>query len=345
MGLLAEVALQPTFPDAEIDRVRQDRLAALMQEKDSAPETATRVFLPALYGPGHPYGHTILGTEASLKKIRREDIVRFHETEHTPGNAALVVVGDIREAAVRKMALDLFGAWKGAAPAARALPAGDATGSRVVIVDKPGMPQTRLVVGQLGLARSDPDYDALSLMNTILGGGFTSRINQNLREKNGYTYGTYSNVSENAGSGRLVVAGGIRTDVTGPAISEIMKEVRAMKDGSVTEAELARARGARIQALPGRFETSTYVATQMGNLFTFGLPEDYFQNLPARLGAITAGDLSAMARKYLVPDRMLIVAVGDRAKIAPQIETLGLGTIALRDVDGNSLEAESAVTK
>jgi zinc protease len=124
-----------------------------------------------------------------------------------------------------------------------------------------------------------------------------------------------------------------------------MKEVRAMKDGSVTEAELARARGARIQALPGRFETSTYVATQMGNLFTFGLPEDYFQNLPARLGAITAGDLSAMARKYLVPDRMLIVAVGDRAKIAPQIETLGLGTIALRDVDGNSLEAESAVTK
>jgi len=346
MALLAEVALQPTFPEAEIERGRQDRLAALLQQKDSPPETATRVFLPALYGPNHPYGHTILGTEASLKKITRDDIARFHETEDTPGNAALVVVGDMPEAAVRKMAQERFGTWKGAASAARALPAGAATGSRVVIVDKPGMPQTRLLVGQLGVARNDPDYDALSVMNTILGGGFTSRINQNLREKNGYTYGTYSTVSENAGPGRLVVAGGIRTDVTGPAIAEIFKEVRGMKEGSVTEAELARARGARIQALPGRFETSGYVATQMGSLFTFGLPDDYFQTLPGRLGKITAEDLSAMARKYLVPDQMLIVAVGDRSKIAPQIEPLGLGAIALRDADGNSLEAaESAVTK
>ena len=345
MALLAEVALQPTFPQAEIDRVRQDRLAALLQQKDSPPETATRVFLASLYGPNHPYGHTILGTEAAIQKIGRDDLVRFHETQHTPGNAALVVVGDIRESDVRKMAQDLFGAWAGATPATPALPAGAAAGSRVVIVDKPGTPQTRLLVGQPAVRRSDPDYDALGLMNTILGGGFTSRINQNLREKNGYTYGTYSAVSENTGPGRLVVAGGIRTDVTGPAITEIFKEVRGMKEGSVTEAELARARGARIQALPGRFETSGYTAGQIGNLFTFGLPDDYFQTLPARLGKITAEDLSAMARKYLTPDQMLIVAVGDRAKIAPQIQPLGLGPVALSDADGTTLDAESAVTK
>jgi zinc protease len=345
MSLLAEVAVQPTFPQAELERVRQDRLAALLQERDSAPETATRVFLPALYGPTHPYGHTRLGTEASLKKVTRADIVRFHAAEHTPGNAALVVVGDIRETAVRKMAQSMFGGWKGTAPAPRPLPAGAATASRIIVVDMPGMPQTRLLVGQIGVARNDPDYDALGLMNTILGGGFTSRINQNLREKNGYTYGTYSSISENAGPGRIVVSGGIRTDVTGPALTEILKEVRGMKEGSVTDAELARARGARIQALPGRFETSSYVAAQMGNLFTFGLPDDYFQALPDRLSKITADDLSVMAKKYLVPDRMLIVAVGDRAKIAPQIGTLGLGPVAVMDADGGSVEGDAATVK
>ena len=344
LALLSEVAIHPTFPETELERVRQDRLAALIQQRDSAPETATRIFLPALYGPGHPYGHTILGAEASLKKITREDIVRFHGDQHSPGTTALVVVGDIRETDVRKLAQELFGSWSGTAPAARSLPVGGTTGSRVVIVDKPGSPQTRLVMGHTAVARNDPDYDALSLMNTILGGGFTSRINQNLRERNGYTYGTYSSVSENQGVGRIVVSGGIRTDVTGPAITEVMKEIRGMKEGPVTEAELARARGARIQALPGRFETSGYVAGQMGSLFVFQLPDDYFQTLPTRLGAITAADLSAMARKHLAPERMLIVAVGDRAKIAPQIEPLGVGPIAVSDVDGKSLEAET-VTK
>jgi len=345
MSLLAEVTLHPTFPDAEVERERQARLAELLQEKDSPPQTATRVFLPALYGPNHPYGHTTLGTEASLRKITREDIARFHEAQHTPGNAALVVVGDIPAATVRTLAQNLFGGWTGAAPAPRSLPTGTSTGTRVVIVDKPGVPQTNILVGQIAVPRSDPDYDALSMMNTILGGGYTSRINQNLREKHGYTYGTYSNVSENAGPGRLVVGGGIRTDATGPALTEIFKEIRAMKDGSVTEAELSRTRGARIQALPGRFETSAYVAAQVGNLFVFGLPDDYFQALPDRLGKITAEDLASMARKYLTPDQMLIVAVGDRSKIASQIQPLGLGPVALSDADGKTLEAESAVTK
>ncbi|MGE5178259.1 MAG: M16 family metallopeptidase [Bacteroidota bacterium] len=345
LSLLADVILHPTFPEAELDRVRQDRLASLIQEKDSPPETATRVFLAALYGADHPYGHTSLGTEEALKKIGRDDIVRYHAAEHTPANAALVVVGDIRQAEVRKLAQDLFGSWKGEATAPRAFTAGGTIGSRVLLVDKPGTPQTRLLVGQLAVPRKDPDYDALSLMNTVMGGGFTSRINQNLREKNGYTYGTYSSLTENAGPGRIVVAGGIRTDVTGPAIGEILKEVRGMKDQPVTDAELQRVRGARIQALPGRFETSRSVAEQVGSLFAFGLPDDYFQSLPGRLGAITADDLTAMARKYLVPERMLIVAVGDRAKIAPQLEPLGLGPVAVRDTDGRNVDAQATEAK
>lgn len=223
-------------------------------------------------------------------------------------------------------------------------PAGTQVSSRVVIVDKPGTPQTRLLVGQLALTRNDPDYDRLSLLNTVMGGGFTSRINQNLREQHGYTYGTYSSLTENRGLGRIEAAGGVRTDVTGPAISEILKEVQGMKDRPVTDEELTRAKGARIQALPGRFETSGAVGDEMAGLFTFELPDDYFQSLPSRLGAVTAQDLAAAAQKYLTPERLLIVAVGDRAKIQPQIESLGLGAISYRDPDGNESPAGKPTT-
>jgi zinc protease len=349
LRVLAEIAMEPSFPESEMGRVRQALLTSLVEERDSAPATATRVFLSSLYGPAHPYGHTTLGTEEALQKIGREDVARFHATENTPANTALVVVGDIKQGDVRRLAQELFGGWKSpAAPAGvRAAPAGVPTqpGSRVVIVDKPGVPQTRLLVGQVAIPRNDPDYDRLSLMNTVMGGGFTSRINTNLRERNGYTYGAYAQLSENAGLGRLAAGGGIRTDVTGPAIQEILKEIQGMKDSPVTEAELARARGSRIQALPGRFETSNAVQGAMASLFTFGLPDDYFQTLPARLRAITSDDLTAVAKKHLIPERMLVVAVGDRAKIEPQIQALKLGTIALRDANGGVVAAEAAVTK
>jgi zinc protease len=350
LRVLAEIAMEPSFPGSEMERVRQALLTSLIEERDSAPATASRVFRSSLYGPTHPYGHTTLGTEEALQKIGREDVARFHAKENTPANTALVVVGDIKQGDVRRLAQELFGGWKSpdaALSGGRAAPAGISTqpGSRVVIVDKPGVPQTRLLVGQLAIPRNDPDYDRLSLMNTVMGGGFTSRINTNLRERNGYTYGAYAQLSENAGPGFLAAGGGIRTDVTGPAIQEILKEVQGMKDSPVTEAELARARGSRIQALPGRFETSNAVGGAMASLFTFGLPDDYFQTLPARLRAITSDDLTAVAKKHLTPERMLVVAVGDRAKIEPQIQALKLGTIALRDANGGVVAAEAAVTK
>ncbi|HET9251435.1 MAG TPA: pitrilysin family protein [Candidatus Eisenbacteria bacterium] len=348
LGILAEVAIQPSFPESEMDRVRQDLLTSLIEERDSAPATATRVFLSSLYGPAHPYGHTTLGTEASIKRITREDVTRFHARENTPANAALVVIGDVKQGDARKLASELFGGWKAdpaATAAKRDLKTVEPIASRVVIVDKPGVPQTRLLVGQTSVARNDPDYDRLNIMNTVMGGGFTSRINTNLREKNGYTYGTYSSLAENAGPGRIFAFGGVRTDVTGPAIGEILKEIASMKESPVTEQELGRARGARIQALPGRFETSGSVGGAMASLFTFGLPDDYYQTLPGRLRAFTSADLTDAAKKYLAPERMLIVAVGDRAKIEPQIKALNLGTIALRDANGSTVASEAAATK
>ena len=347
-SLLAEVVTQPSFPESEMERVRQALLTSLIEERDSAPATANRVFLSSLYGPTHPYGHTTLGTEESLKKITRDDVARFHSRENTPANTALVVIGDIKQGDTRRLAQEWFGGWKAdpaAAAAKRDLKTAEPIASRVVIVDKPGVPQTRLLVGQTSIVRNDPDFDRLSMMNTVMGGGFTSRINTNLREKNGYTYGTYSALAENAGPGRIYAFGGIRTDVTGPAIGEVLKEIAGMKESPVTEQELGRARGVRIQALPGRFETSGSVAGAMASLFKFGLPDDYYQTLPGRLRAFTSADLHDAAKKYLAPERMLIVAVGDRAKIEPQIKAMNLGTIALRDVNGGVVASEAAATK
>jgi zinc protease len=342
IGMLADVALHPAFPEREIERVRQNRLTELTQERDSPPETAGRIFQNCLYGPTHPYGHPALGTEAALHKISREDMLRYYRVSYTPGNAALVIVGDVRESDARKLAQDLFGGWQGEAPKQPAVPAGAAGGPRIVIVDKPGSPQTRLVIGQLALPRNDSGFDRLSLLNSVMGGGFTGRINMNLREAHGYTYGMYSNLTENRGPGCIIASAGVRTDVTGAAISEVLKEVQGMIDRPVTEEELTRAKGSRVSGLPGRFQTEGSVAYQVAELFTFGLPDDYYRTLPSRLQAISAPDLAAAAREYLTPKQMTIVAVGDRAKIAPQMESLGLGPISYRDPDGNALDPEAA---
>ena len=335
LAVLADVALHPAFPAQELERVRQERLTALLQQRDSPMATAQRVLLPCLYGPTHPYGHVALGTEDAMRRITREDLERFYRQAYTPRNAALVFVGDLTQAEAQTMATEAFGGWSGSAPDAPRPAAGTQVASRVVIVDKPGAPQTQLVVTQLAVPRSDPDYDKLSLMNTVLGGAYGSRINMNLREQHGYTYGAYSMLTENRGVGRFGAGAGVRTDVTGASVGELLKEVEGMKDRLVTDEELARAKGFRIQGLPGRFETSGAVADQIGSLFTFDLPENYFATLPSRLGAITANDIADVAKKYLVPERMLIVAVGDRAQIEPQIRPMNLGEISLLDADGN----------
>jgi zinc protease len=207
----------------------------------------------------------------------------------------------------------------------------------VIIVDKPGAPQTQVAVAQLAVPRSDPDFDKVSLLNTVLGGAYGSRLNMNLRERHGYTYGAYSMLIETRGVGRLSAGGAIRTDATGAAVSELLKEIEGMRSRPVTDEELARAKGFRIQGLPGRFETSGSVAEQIASLFTFDLPENYYGTLPARLGGITAQDIAEVAKKYLVPERALIVAVGDRAKIEPQLRPMNLGEISLRDADGKQV--------
>ncbi len=339
MSILSDVVLNPAFPDKEVERIRNDRLTSLLQQRDQQWPTALRVMNACLFGPGHPYGHTQLGTEDALKKMTRADLVKLYQSTFSPKNAALIVVGDVTESEAKKLAQESFGSWKGVATPAAIPPAGTTVDSRIVVVDRPGSNQTMVLAGQMGVKRSDPDYEKLDVMNTVLGGLFSSRINLNLREDKGYSYGAFSFIGQNRGVGPLMAGAAVRGDATGPSIDEILKEVTKIRDGGVTGEELKLAKQSIIRSLPANFETTSTTAGTMASIYMYDLPLDYYQTLPGRVDAITATDVLDVAKKHLVPERMVVVAVGDRSKIDPQIGKLNLGTVAYRDADGKEVPA------
>ena len=339
MSILSDVVLNPAVPDKEVERIRNDRMTALMQQRDQPWPTALRVMNACLFGPSHPYGHTQLGTSDAIKKITRDDLMKLYSSTFSPKNAALIVVGDVTEAEAKKLATDAFGSWKGNATPATLPAAGTMVTSRAVIVDKPGNNQTMLLAGQMGVKRSDPDYEKLDVMNTVLGGLFSSRINLNLREDKGYSYGAFSFIGQNRGVGPLMAGAAVRGDVTGPSIEEILKEVTKIRDSGVTPDELKLAKESIVRSLPANFETTGSTAGTMASIYLYDLPLDYYQTLPGRINAITTNDVLDVAKKHLVPERMVVVAVGDRSKIESQITKLNLGTIAYRDADGKEMAA------
>jgi zinc protease len=337
LAIVSDVTLGPTFPEKDVERVRGDRLTSLLQQRDSPFQIAFRVMYPALYGPGHPYGHVPLGTEEALKKITRDDIAGFYRSSYSPTNAALVLAGDLTEAEARRLATQAFGSWSGQAVAAPAPPPPTSIPERVVLVDMAGAPQTAVGIVQLGVKRSDPDFERLNVMNTILGGLFSSRVNLNLREKHGYTYGAFSSLVETRGVGPLFVGSAVRADVTGASVREMLSEAQGMTLAEVTPDELALAKDSIARSLPALFETTRSAVGTVGSLFLFELPPDYYAGLPGRLASMTAAEVFAATKRHLVPDRMLVVAVGDRAQAEPQIGGLKLGAVAYCDRDGKTL--------
>ena len=334
LDVMSDIVLNPTFPANEIERVRNDRRTAVLQEKDSPVQTALRVTTACLFGMSHPYGHVPLGTEPAIAATTRDDLVKFYQSSLGPANAALVLAGDITEAEARKLAEKSFGAWKGTGAPIPPPPAGTRIPERVVLVDKPGSAQTMLLLAQQGLTRSDADYEKLNVANQILGGLFSSRLNLNLREQHGYTYGAFSAVVERRGVAPIYAGASVRTDATGPAIEESFKEVNGMLSHPVSADELKLAKESITRSLPALFETSESTVSTIGSLFLFDLPPDYYQGLPARIESMTAGEVFDATRRRLKPDEMLVVAVGDRRQIEPQILKLKLGSIAYRTAEG-----------
>ncbi|MBI4887860.1 MAG: insulinase family protein [Acidobacteria bacterium] len=334
LDLLADVALRPSFPGDEIDRQRASRLGQLVQLRDSPAQVATQVMGAALYGPRHPYGYTELGTDASMRAVTRDEMAAFWRQHFVPNNAALVVAGDLSMDRLRALVEKAFGTWERGAPVRPGVGAPDTTRARIVIVDKPGTPQTQVRVAGIGAPRSSPDFRALQVMNNALGGLFSSRINMNLREQHGYSYGTYSQFVFRRSAGPFVVAGGIRTDATAPAVSEIFKEIGAMVEQPLTSGELQKAKDALANSLPGAFETSVNTVNSFSNIFVYDLGLDYYSRYAQEVGAVTAEQALAVARRYLERDRLVVIAVGDRAVIEPELRKLNLGAIEIRDPEG-----------
>jgi zinc protease len=344
LDVLADVVRRPNFPAEEVERQRASRLASLVQQRENANAVATTVMYAALYGQSHPYGFTELGTEASNKAVNRDDLLKFWSQNFVPNNAALVVSGRISEAELKPLVEKAFGEWQKGTPAQSAIGQPSTTSARLVIVDKPGAPQTQLRVASIGVARNTPDYEALRVMNEALGGLFSSRINLNLREAHGYTYGASSQFVFRRAAGPFLVATGVRTDVTGESVTEILKELTRIRDGELSPDELSLARDSMVRSLPADFETSNRVTASTSSIFVYDLGLDYYTKLPGRLSAVDAAQAKSVAQKYIQPDKVIVVAVGDRARVGGELQKLNLGAAEVRNPDGTPAAAPARAT-
>jgi len=326
LALLADVAQHPTFPSDEIERQRKALLNDIAEAREHGGALADAALARALYGPGNPYGRTALGTEASVARLGQEDLRGWWQRWFSPSNAAIIVVGDIDPASLRAMVEKQWGGWTAAegSAASRAGAPVTTTKARVVIVDRPEAPQTELYVGRIGAARTTPEYPALQVLNEAFGGAFTSRISLNLREDKGYTYGAGSRFEYGRVPGPFVIRTAVRADVSGPAVKEILGELKRAESAPFAPSELARARGSLEQSLPGLFETNGAIAASFGELFAYKLPLDYYRTLPAAFSHVDAATVEKLARHYLDPASMVVIAVGDRKRIEVELKALDL---------------------
>lgn len=332
LALLADVTLRPTFPADELERQRKERMTALTQWRDEPRAIASVLFNRTLFGSNHPYGLPTQGSIPTLTAMSVADLKGFHSNYYRPVNATLVVVGDISADAMRAKLEATFGGW---APGAVARPTWSmpkqVAAREILLVDKPGAAQSEIRVGRIGVERSTQDYFSLVVMNTILGGSFTSRLNQNLREEHGYSYGAFSSFDFRPIPGPFLTSAAVQTDVTDKALTEFMKEIRNIS--TVTDDEVTRAKNYVALQFPQDFQSVASIAAQLQDLAVYDLPNDYFDTYVGNVMQVTRADVERVAHKYIDPEKVAIVVVGDRAKVEPGIRTLKLGSVRLLTID------------
>jgi predicted Zn-dependent peptidase len=335
LPLMADVALRPTFPAEELERLRQQRLVALLQARDNPAAIAPLAFARLLYGAAHRFGTAAGGTSRDLEALTRGDLIAFYEGAYRPDRATLLVVGDVSaDEAVGRLETS-FGGWTRPGPgAARVrLPAAEQPARRrIFLVDKPGAAQSQIRIGRIGPPRATPDYFAIQVMNTVLGGSFSSRLNLNLREKRGYTYGAGSSFDLRAAPGPFAASAAVQTDKTAEALTEFFNELNGILK-PVPPDELARAKNYVALRFPGTFETTADIARRLEEVVVYGLPDDYFSQYVKAIQAVTAADVQRVASQYVQPDRVIVVVVGDRAVIEARIRALSLGPIDIVPID------------
>jgi len=335
LPLMADVALRPTFPKDELERLRQQRLTSLLQSRDDAATIASLAFSRVLYGPSHRFGTATMGTGDTIKAFTVDDLRGFYSAMFRPDNATLLIVGDVTPDSVMPLIERNFGAWKAAGPKPthpQFPPVPPRTSRQVYLIDKPNTPQSQIRIGAIGVPRSTPDYFPIQVANTILGGSFSSRLNMNLRETHGYTYGASSTFDMRIQPGPFFAAAGVQTDKTAESLTEFFKELNGILQ-PVPADELSRAKNYVALRFPGGFETTGDISRRLEEVLTYRLPDDYFSRYVASINAVTSNDVQRVARTYVQPDKLAVIVVGDRKVIEPRINSLNLGPINILTID------------
>jgi predicted Zn-dependent peptidase len=333
LRLMADVVVRPDFPEREVNRLRDERLTALARAKDEATTIANNAFASLVYGAQHPYGRS--PSAESTRGLDRARVQAFHASRYRPETSTLILVGDVDPAAMQPMIAEAFGAWRGqgAAGSLGELPAPPAIARTVVyLIDKPGAAQSEIRIGHPGVPRSSPDYFPLLVMNTMLGGTFTSRLNTNLRETHGWAYGASSGFNMLRGAGPFTARAGVQTNATDSALVEFFKEINRMRTEAVTPQELQKIKNFVALRLPDQLETTGDMSGQLATLETYGLNASFFDDYVQRIMAVTAEDLSRVANQYLRPDRAVVVVVGDRQVVEAAVRAANVGPVEIREV-------------
>lgn len=350
LELLAELVLHPTFPEEDVARLRDERLNDLLQARAEPRRRVERAFDASIYTADSPYARPLAGDEESVSRLDSKELTRIHRVLLYPERTALVVGGDLSGLDLSSMAAEVFGALDSAprsradgdtVPAPRAQSAVDRTIVR--LYHRPGSVQSEVRIGHMGLARSVPDFHAVQVMTSILGGLFNSRLQMNLREEKGYTYGVGAGFEMRRGAGPFAVRTAVHTAVTVPAIAESLAELRRIRDTWVTEAELVAARDYLVGVFPLRFETPGAVVAALGGLFVQALPDDELARYRPLVEAVTAEDVQTAARKHIDPECLAIVVVGDADAIAHDLEAAAFGELEIvrEEVPGDADEGKS----
>jgi zinc protease len=330
LRLMADVVIRPDFPEAELARVREERLTELASARDEAAIIAGNAFSSLVYGSDHPYGR--LSSQASIREIDRQMLQEFHQRYYRPGVSTLVLAGAV-DPSMHPMVEAAFGEWRqGTVPAASIPDPPPTPTTRIYLVDKPGAAQSEIRIGHPAVGRDTPDYYALQVLNTLLGGSFTSRLNQNLRETHGYTYGAGSGFAMRLGRGPFSAGAAVVTEKTDSAVIEFFRELNRIRDEVVPADELDRAKQFLALRLPQQMETTGQIAGRLAELAVYDLPLDYYGDYVEQIMAVTAADVQRVAREYVHPDRAAVVVVGDRQVIEPGLQELPVGTVEVRDI-------------
>ena len=337
LALFSDVALHPAFRTEDFERVRKNRLTSLVQLKDRPTAIADQAYAAILYGSSHPYGHNLLGSEASITGMTTTDLQSFYHANFVPNNATLIVVGDVTPAQIEQKIAARFGGWqRGSVTPFTFSDAPKAGPTTVYLIDKPGAAQSSFRIGSIGVPRSTKDYFALTVMNTILGGTFTSRLMQNLRETHGYTYGARSRFDMRRSAGPFTASAEVVAAKTDSALIEFTRELNAIRD-TVPAVELNKAKRFLQLSMPGDFETTQQIANQLVPVVLYGLPLDYYNNYVSNIEKVTQADVRRVAQQYINPASLAIVIVGDRKNIEQGIEAVNAGPISIRDFFGQTI--------